>query len=261
LPPLLPATTDLIFLAFAALGAGFIDAVAGGGGLIQVPALLATLPGENPATLFGTNKGSSVFGTLNAAWRYGRRIELPWRAVVLPASVAAFVCAFGGAAVVAWLPKDTVRPLVLVLLAFVWLYTLLQPDFGKSSGHMPTQTLLPALAIGGLMGFYDGFFGPGTGSFLIFAFVRVFGLDFLSASASAKFVNASTNIAALAYFIPHGQIIWLLVAVMAVCNITGAMLGSRLALKHGSGFVRSAFLLVVGALILKVAFDTFVHAG
>jgi uncharacterized membrane protein YfcA len=255
----LPTTPDLILLAIAALGAGFIDAVAGGGGLIQVPALLATLPGEAPATLFGTNKGSSVFGTLNAAWRYGRHIALPWRTLLLPASAAAFVFAFAGAAVVAWLPKDTVRPLVLALLIGVWLYTLLQPGFGKSSGRAPTHPLLPALAIGALIGFYDGFFGPGTGSFLIFAFVRVFGLDFLSASASAKFVNASTNIAALSYFIPHGQIIWPLVAVMAVCNIAGATLGSRLAIKHGSGFVRGVFLLVVGALIIKVTFDTLMH--
>lgn len=246
---------DLILLAVAALGAGFIDAVAGGGGLIQVPALFSVLPSENPATLFGTNKGSSAFGTLNATWRYSRCIALPWRSLVLPAALAAFVCAFAGAAVVAWLSKETVRPLVLALLLGVWLYTLLRPGFGKSIGRMPVRPLLPALAVGAVMGFYDGFFGPGTGSFLIFAFVRIFGLDFLAASASAKFVNATTNIAALAYFIPHGQIIWPLVAVMAVCNIGGAMLGARLALRHGSGFVRGAFLLVVGSLILKLALD------
>ena len=227
--------------------------------MIQIPALFATLPGENPATLFGTNKGSSVSGTLNAAWRYGRHITLPWCALLLPASVAAFVFAFLGAAVVAWLPKETVRPLVLALLIAVWLYTLLLPDFGKSAGRMPARPLLPALMIGGVIGFYDGFFGPGTGSFLIFAFVRVFGMNFLTAAASAKVVNAVTNLAALAYFIPHGQIIWPLVAVMAVCNIVGATLGSRLALKHGSSFVRVTFLLVVGALIVKVGFDVFTN--
>lgn len=250
-------THDLILLALAALGAGFIDAVAGGGGLVQVPALFLALPGETPATLFGTNKGSSVFGTLNAARRYGRKIAVPWRGVLLPATIAAFIFSFAGAAMVAWLPKDTVRPLVLALLVVVWFYTLLQPDFGKSTGHMPAHPLLPAITIGGLLGFYDGFFGPGTGSFLIFAFVRIFSLDFLSASACAKFVNAATNIAALAWFVPHGQILWPLVGIMAMCNIAGAMLGSRMAIKHGSGFVRGAFLLVVGALILKVAFDTF----
>lgn len=248
------ATPDLIFLAVAALGAGFIDAVAGGGGLIQLPALFVTLPGEVPATLFGINKGSSVFGTLNAAWRYSRRIALPWH-VLLPASAAALLCGYMGAAAVGWIPKAAMRPLVLLLLLGVWLYTWLRPGFGKSSGRMPTRPLLPALAVGGLLGFYDGFFGPGTGSFLIFAFVRVFGLDFLAASASAKFVNALTNIAALAWFIPHGQIVWPLVAVMALCNVGGATLGSRLALKHGSGFVRIIFLLVVGALILRLGID------
>ncbi len=252
----MPATPDLIFLAFAALGAGFIDAVAGGGGLVQVPALLAALPGESPATLFGTNKGSSVFGTLNAAWRYSRRIALPWRTLLLPASIAAFVCSYAGAAVVSWLPKENLKPLVLALLIAVWVYTLLRPGFGKTNRSMPARPLVPALAIGGAIGFYDGFFGPGAGSFLIFAFVRVFGLDFLAASASAKVVNATTNIAALAYFVPHGQILWLVVAVMAVCNVAGAVIGSKMALKHGSDFVRGAFLIVVGALIMKVGFDT-----
>ena len=249
--------SDLILLAFAALGAGFIDAVVGGGGLIQVPALFVTLPGETPATLFGTNKGSSVFGTLNAAWRYGRQIVMPWRDLLLPATLAAFLFSFAGAAAVTWLPKETVRPLVLTMLVGVWLYTLLQPNFGKVAGHTPEHPLLPALAIGALLGFYDGFFGPGTGSFLIFAFVRVFGLDFLSASACAKFVNAATNIAALAWFVPHGQLLWPLVGIMAVCNVAGAVFGSRMAIKHGSAFVRAAFLVVVGGLILKIAFDTF----
>lgn len=247
---------DFALLAIAALGAGFIDAVAGGGGLIQVPALFATLPQQTPALLFGTNKGSSVWGTLNAAWRYGRRIALPWH-MLLPAAAAAFVCAFAGAAVVSWLPKDIVRPLVLALLVGVWTYTWRRRDFGTQSHGMPRHAFALALLIGGFIGFYDGFFGPGTGSFLIFAFVRVFGLDFLAASASAKFVNASTNIAALCWFVPHGQILWPVAAVMAACNIAGSVIGSRMALKHGSGFVRGAFLLVVGALILRIAFDTF----
>ena len=247
-----------MLLALAALGAGFIDAVAGGGGLIQVPALFAALPEQTPAALFGTNKGSSVWGTLNAAWRYGRRIALPWH-MLLPAAIAAFVFSFAGAAVVSWLPKPLVRPLVLVLLVGVWVYTLLRPGFGRQTHGMPANATSLAAVVGAFIGFYDGFFGPGTGSFLIFAFVRVFGLDFLAASASAKIVNASTNLAALAWFVPHGQILWPVVAVMATCNIAGSMLGSRMALNHGSGFVRGAFLVVVGALILRIAFDTLFH--
>ena len=217
---------------------------------------MLALPNDTAATVFGTNKGSSVFGTLNATWRYSRKIALPWKTLLLPASLAAFVFAFIGAAVVTWLPKETVRPLVLVLLIAVWLCTVLQPDFGKTPGRMTSRPLLAALMIGSVIGFYDGFFGPGTGSFLIFAFVRFFGLDFLAASASAKVVNATTNIAALAYFIPHGQIIWPIVAVMAVGNVAGAGIGSRLALKHGSGFVRGVFLLVVTVLICRLSFDT-----
>ncbi|GAB2180959.1 TSUP family transporter [Denitratisoma sp. agr-D3] len=251
---------ELLFLALAAFTAGFVDAVAGGGGLIQVPALLATLPGESPAVLFGTNKGASVFGSLNAAWRYGRRIAIPWRQVVLPATLAALVCAFCGAAAVAWISKEILRPLVLVLITSVLGYTLFKPDFGRIHGTMPARPLLPAVLIGGVIGFYDGFFGPGTGSFLIFAFIRYFGFDFLRASACAKVVNVATNVAALAFFIPHGQILWPMALVMAVCNITGAGFGSRLALKHGAGFVRGVFLLVTGALLLKIGFDTFFPA-
>ena len=248
---------ELLLLALAALTAGFVDAVAGGGGMIQVPSLLATYPAETPAVLFGTNKGASVFGSLNAAWRYGRRIAVPWRLVVLPATAAALVFAFLGAAAVAWLSKDVLRPLVLALMLAVLLYTLFKPDFGQLHGAMPRHPLGPALAVGAVIGFYDGFFGPGTGSFLIFAFIRFFGFDFLRASVCAKVVNVATNVAALAFFIPHGQILWQLALVMAICNVAGSSLGSHFALKHGAGFVRQVFLLVTTVLLLKIGFDTF----
>lgn len=253
------SSADLILLAFAALGAGFIDAVAGGGGLIQIPALLLTHPHEAPAALLGTNKGASVFGTANAAWRYSRHIVLPWRTWLLPAGIAAFLSAFAGAAVATALPQETLRPLVLTLLIVVWLYTFRRPDFGKANSTPLAHPLIPGITLCALIGFYDGFFGPGTGSFLIFALVRVFGFDFLNASACAKVINALTNLAALAWFVPSGDILWPLVAVMAVCNIMGSAIGSRMALKHGSGFVRVAFLVVVGVLILRIASDTFSH--
>jgi hypothetical protein len=248
---------DFALLGAAALLAGFIDAVAGGGGMIQVPSLLVALPDVSPATLFGTNKGASVAGSMNAAWRYGRSIAVPWRRVVLPATLAALVFAYAGAAVVVWLPREILRPLVLCLLVGVLGYTLLKPDFGRVHGLMPVRPLVPALVVGGAIGFYDGFFGPGTGSFLIFAFIRFFGFDFLRASVCAKVVNVATNVAALAFFIPHGQILWQLSLVMAVCNVAGSSLGSRLALKHGTGFVRKIFLLVTAALILKMGLDIF----
>lgn len=246
-------------LLLAAFFAGFVDAVAGGGGLIQVPALFAGLPREAPATLFGTNKLASIFGTLSAARRYLRAVELPWR-WVLPAAAAAFLFSFLGAAVVAWLPKDVVRPLVLVLLLAVAVYTWSKPDFGvsKRSPRVATEDLLAtALVVGAVLGFYDGFFGPGAGSFMIFAFVRLFGMDFLHASASAKILNAATNAGALLLFAPSGHILWTLGFGMALCNVAGSRLGSKLAIRHGSGFVRGVFLIMTSLLIIKIALDTF----
>ena len=249
---------DIAFLLAAALFAGFIDAVAGGGGLVQVPALLVTLPDEAPAAVFGTNKISSVFGTANAAWRYARRIAVPW-SLALPAAASAFVFSFGGAAAVAWLPIGVVRPLVLMLLVMVLVYTAARPGFGKVGGERlePRRELPLALMVGAVLGFYDGFFGPGTGSFIIFAFVRWARLDFLHASSAAKVVNLSTNCAALCYFVPAGMVLWGVGLGMAAFNIFGAIIGSRLALKHGSGFVRWSFIAVSFLLIVRLGHDTF----
>ncbi|MEF8720058.1 MAG: sulfite exporter TauE/SafE family protein [Candidatus Accumulibacter necessarius] len=249
----------LLGLALAALFAGFIDSVVGGGGLIQIPALFNALPQELPATLFGTNKFSSVFGTSNAAWRYARRVEMPWR-TTLPAALAAFACSYLGAMAVAWLPPAMLRPLILLLLIGAAAYTFGRRDFGAlhQPQHKGRQEFAYALLLGGAIGFYDGFFGPGTGSFLIFLFVRFFGFDFLHASAASKVVNVSTNLAALAFFIPHGHFLPLLAVLMAVCNILGSFLGTHLALRHGSGFVRKVFLCVVSLFIIKFAHDTFV---
>lgn len=253
------AEIDLIMLLAAALFAGFVDAVAGGGGLIQVPTLLVALPAESPATVFGTNKLASIFGTGNAALRYARRIALPWD-IALPAAIAAFVFSFAGAAAVAWLPKDVVRPLVLALLVLVMIYTLAKPNFGAVAGERlaPQSERRLALLAGAILGFYDGFFGPGAGSFMIFAFVRFFRLDFLHASGAAKVVNFSTNAAALAYFAPSGHVLWIIGLAMAAFNIAGALLGTRLALHHGSGFVRGVFIVVASLLIARLGYDTFV---
>ncbi len=248
----------LAVLAFASFVAGFIDAVVGGGGLIQIPALFVALPKEFPATIFGTNKFSSVFGTSNAAWRYARAVNMPWR-TTLPAALAAFFCSYLGAMAVAWLPRELLRPLILALLIAAAVYTFWRKDFGSihRPQHAGGRELVYALLIGGVIGFYDGFFGPGTGSFLIFLFIRFFGFDFLHASAAAKVVNVATNLAALGYFIPHGYLLPLLAVAMAIFNVLGSLMGTGLALRHGSGFVRSVFLLVVSVLIVKFAWDTF----
>ena len=250
---------DLIMLLAAALFAGFVDAVAGGGGLIQVPSLLMALPAESPATVFGTNKLASIFGTGNAAVRYARRISLPWR-IALPAAAAAFLFSFVGAMAVAWLPKSVMRPLVLGLLVLVLIYTVIKPNFGAVSGVQlaAVQERWWALLVGAVLGFYDGFFGPGAGSFMIFAFVHWFRLDFLHASSAAMVVNFSTNLAALCYFVPSGHVLWMVGLSMAVFNIAGAILGARLALRHGSGFVRGVFIVVASVLIARLGYDTFV---
>lgn len=248
----------LVVLAFASLFAGFIDSVVGGGGLIQIPAIFSALPKELPATLFGTNKIASVFGTANAAWRYSRRVNMPW-GTTLPAAGAAFACSYLGAMSVAWLPRELLRPMILILLIGAAAYTFWRKDFGSlhSPQHAGRREFIYALAVGGAIGFYDGFFGPGTGSFLIFLFIRFFGFDFLHASAASKVVNVATNLAAIGYFVPNGYYIPVLAVIMAVCNVFGSFIGTHLALRHGSGFVRQVFLVVVSALILKFAWDTF----
>lgn len=257
-----------LLLLVAAVFAGFVDAVAGGGGLIQVPALFAGLPRESPATLLGTNKVASFFGTLTAARRYAHAVTLPW-AVVVPMALSACVFSFAGAALAVWLPKAALRPLVLVLLVAVVLYTWLRPDFGKvvrvgtcsatlADDLLPQRQCWVALVAGALLGFYDGVFGPGAGSFMIFVFVRLYGMDFLHASASAKIVNAVTNAGAILLFAPQGHILWALGLGMALCNMAGAQCGSKLAIRHGSGFVRAVFLMMTTLLIAKIGWDTLV---
>jgi uncharacterized membrane protein YfcA len=248
-----PALAALCAFAFLA---GFIDSVVGGGGLIQIPALMLLMPGTPVVALLGTNKFASVWGTLAATTQYLRRVPLP-RNAALPACAAAFVFGLLGARAAAALPADVMRPLVLVLLLLVLAYTLWRKDFGRLHAPrlaVPVQRLV-ALAVGAAIGFYDGFFGPGTGSFLIFAFVGLFGFDFLAASAAAKLVNLVTNLAALAYFMPAGHVLYELALPMALFNVAGAIMGARLAIRRGSGFVRGLFLLVVGALVLRLGMD------
>ena len=249
---------ELFLLAAAALLAGLVDAVVGGGGMIQVPVLFSVFPSAAPASLFGTNKLASVWGTAMAARTYARRYPLAWH-VAVPASLAALVFAFVGAWAVTVFPSVWLRKALPFLLFVVAVYVWVRKDLGSVHQPVPNgrRTTLLALVIGALIGLYDGFFGPGTGSFLIFFFVRLFGFDFLRASAVAKVVNVACNLAALALFAGVGHVFWLLGLVMAVCNIAGAVIGTRLAIRGGSDFVRKIFMLVVGLLILKTGADAF----
>jgi uncharacterized membrane protein YfcA len=249
---------DYGLLALAALFAGLVDAVVGGGGLIQLPALFSVLPQTVPASLFGTNKFSAIWGTLFAARTYARKISVEW-GTAIPASGAALLFSFAGAWLVTAFPPDLIRKTLPFLLLAVAIYVAIRKDFGAS--HVPrfsgARETWMALVTGAGIGFYDGFFGPGTGSFLLFLFVRFFGFDFLGASAVAKIVNVACNFAALIWFGYAGHVLWQLGLLMAICNICGAMIGTRVALKEGSVFIRKAFLVVVGALILKTARDAF----
>jgi uncharacterized protein len=232
--------------------AGCIDAIVGGGGLIQTPALFSIYPDTDPATLLGTNKFAGIFGTSNAAWRYSRKIHIPWRAL-LPLAVLVLVTAAVGAVVATIVPPKIFRPLVPMLLLGALIYILRNKQLGDA--HRPRtftreHHVWAALLIGAI-GFYDGFFGPGTGSFLMLVFVRLYGYDFLNAAASARVLNVATNLAALLYFGTHGYVLWHLAIGMALANVAGSMLGTRLALRGGSGFVRKIFIVVVSALILN----------
>ena len=249
---------DLVLLAGAAFLAGLIDAVVGGGGLIQLPMLFSVLPKELPATLLGTGKFAGIFGTGAAAINYSRRVRVAWSAAA-PAAVAAFVLSFVGAFTVTKVPADFMRSLLPILLIAVAIYTLRKKDFGSVHApvHGGSKERYLALGMGAGIGFYDGFFGPGTGSFLIFLYVRFFGFDFLSASAAAKIVNVACGFSALMWFGYSGHVLWVLGAIMAVFQVAGSLVGTKLAIKQGSGFVRKLFLVVVSILILKTGYDAF----
>jgi uncharacterized membrane protein YfcA len=249
---------EIFILALAAFFAGMVDAVVGGGGLIQLPALFSVFPSTAPATLLGTSKLAGVWGTGAAALSYASKIRVEWN-TALPAACSAFLFAFLGAYTVTHLPPDFLRTVLPVLLLAVAIYTFSKKDFGAS--HMPVhrggKERFLAIVIGAGIGFYDGFFGPGTGSFLLFLFIRVFGFDFLGASAAAKIVNVACNVAALWWFGIGGYVLVQLGLLMAVCNICGSLLGSRLALRYGSEWIRKLFLLVVGILLVKTSMDAF----
>jgi uncharacterized membrane protein YfcA len=250
---------DIFIVTLASLFAGFVDAIVGGGGLILVPALFATFPSAVPATLLGTNKSASVWGSIFASWQYSRRVEVHWRAL-LPAIALALLGSFLGAWLVTEISPEFLRKSLPVILLLIFLYTLAKKELGHR--HAPRfqgrMEMWATCVVGLILGFYDGFFGPGTGSFLVFIFVRWLGYDFLNASAAAKALNVATNLAALVLFAAKGHVWWHLALPMALANIVGSLLGTRLAMKHGAGFVRVMFIAVVGLLILKTSYDAFI---
>lgn len=253
-----PVNLEHLLLLFAAAGtAGWIDAVAGGGGLVQLPALLLAAPNVPVAAALGTNKLASITGTTTAAVTYARRTKLDWRTLA-PAAGLAVVSSGFGALSASLVPASYLRPIIMVMLLAVALFVVFRPQFGALQVELaqPARRRLIALLLAGVViAFYDGLLGPGTGTFLIFTFVGLLGQDFVHSSAMAKVINAGTNFGALAVFATQGHVLWLTGLGMAVFNIAGARLGAATALKRGSGFVRVVLLAVVTVLVGKLVLD------
>lgn len=250
----------LALMMLVALAAGWVDAVVGGGGLLQLPALLL-VPGLAPVQALATNKLSSVFGTATASLTYARRVRPDLR-TALPMAGLALAGSFGGAAVATILPAEVFRPIIVVAMLAVLIFVAVRPRMGAVTRlrFRGRRHLLVASGLGLVIGFYDGVLGPGTGTFLIIAMVSVLGYDFIQSSAKAKIVNLATNLGALGLFIPTGSVVWGLGFSMAAMNMAGGYLGSRTAIAKGSGFVRGVFLAVVGVLILKLGYDVWMES-
>lgn len=246
-----PTTWALLVLAAAV--AGYVDAVVGGGGLVQLPALVVALPQAAPVQLLATNKLASAMGVTVSSATYYRRVR-PDPRTFLPLMVAAFAGAVGGALVASHLPRSVFDPVILVVLVGVGAYVLLRPQLGEQTTLRHTGRRHTGLAclIGAAIGFYDGALGPGTGSFLVLALVGLLGYGFLEASAKARLANWATNVASLVVFVPQGAVVWSLGLAMGLANIAGAWLGARTAVARGSGFVRVFFLLVVAAFTVRI---------
>ncbi|NJC21929.1 hypothetical protein BJ994_001005 [Arthrobacter pigmenti] len=250
----------IVLVIVAGFAAGWVDAVVGGGGLIQLPALLM-VPGITPVQALATNKMGSIFGTTTSAVTYFRRAR-PDLKTAVPMAVIALAGSFGGAILASSLPASVFRPVILVALIAVAIFTAFRPTIGtltklRYTGHRHYGT---AGAIGLVIGFYDGLLGPGTGSFLIIAMVTLLGYSFLGASAKAKIVNMATNLGALAFFVPNGSLLWGLGLLLGGANMAGGYLGSRMAITRGSTFIRVVFLVVVAVLIVKLGHDVWVES-
>ncbi|MER5969418.1 TSUP family transporter [Streptomyces sp. NPDC002055] len=249
--------TTLLLLCLAAAAAGWIDAVVGGGGLLQLPALLVGLPHLPPVYVLGTNKAVAVVGTSAAAVTYVRRAPVDVRTAVR-IGMAALAGSLAGASFAAGIDSAVLRPLIMVVLLGVLAFVLLRPAFGTAPAPGPAtrQRVVAAVLVAGLgIGFYDGLLGPGTGTFLVIALAAILHMDLVTASATTKVVNVCTNLGALAMFSVQGTVLWRLAALMAVFNLAGGTVGARMALKRGSGFVRGVLVVVVVGLVCKLAWD------
>ena len=255
----------LLILVLGAVLAGGVDAVIGGGGLVLIPLILACAPGLPAQVALGTNKFTAVFGTASAGLRMVRTVRIDWRAVRLCAPLAG-LCSAGGALMASALSSDVLRPVVVVLMLAAGVFVALRPSFGRDTGATgasgvdatprPSRRRL-ALGLGliALIGAYDGFFGPGTGMFLVIVFTALMSRTLIQSLAMTKLVNTATNIGGLVMFAAGGHVLWLLGIVLAVFNVLGAQVGAKIVLDRGTGFVRIALLVLIVVMSAKLLVD------
>lgn len=248
--------SSLILLCVVAVLAGFIDSIVGGGGLVQIPAFFVLFPALPVSTIIATNRFASAVGTSVAAWNYARKIAISWKAVGW-ASLGASAMSYLGATIQPQVPSEVLKPVILFLIVGVAIYTYKKKDFGGETQNRIPEAWInwSALGVGMVMGFYNGLIGPGTGSLLVFGLVRILGYSFLQASPQAKIINVVADVSSLVFFIAHGYVIFEIALPLMVCNVIGSYLGSHMAMLRGNAFVRQVFLWIVGAIILRFAYD------
>ena len=249
---------QIIFLCTVAFAAGFVDAIVGGGGLLQTPASIVILSPQPVVTAIATVKIPSFSGTAFAAYQYLKKVKLNWTVTVVMCTLA-FFASFAGSQLLSVVSNDFMKPVLLVVLTGVAIYTYTKKDFGQHEvkQHSYRQQMAYAVLISLIIGFYDGFIGPGAGSFLILAFISLLGYDFLHASAQAKLVNLATNLGSIVLFTIKGKIIWMVALPMALCNALGGIMGARMAIARGNKFIRIFFLVIVMLTLLRFAWDVF----
>jgi uncharacterized protein len=250
---------DLLLLCLAAFFAGFVDAIVGGGGLIQLPAALVILPQFPVASVIGSLKIPSFSGTVFAAWQYIRRVSIDWLLLTV-ICVLAFMASYSGSLLLTQVSNRFMKPVILLVLTAVAIYTYAKKDFGQREAHDLSfrRQLAMGVLISLLIGFYDGFIGPGAGSFFILTFIALLHFDFLHASAHAKMVNLATNLGSVTLFLIKGKIIWLIALPMAAANALSGFMGAKLAIAKGNRFIRIFFLVVIVGILIRFCWDVFV---
>jgi hypothetical protein len=250
---------DLLLLCLAAFLAGFVDAIVGGGGLIQLPAALVILPSFPVASVIGSLKIPAFSGTAIAAWQYSKKVSINWKLIAVICTIA-FFASYTGSYLLTHVSNAFMKPVLLIVLTAVAIYTYTKKDFGQreEKGISVKKQLQTGIFISLIIGFYDGFIGPGAGSFLMLAFIAFLHFDFLHASAHAKLVNLATNLGSVTLFIVKGKIIWGIALPMAVANMAGGFVGAKLAIAKGNKFIRVFFLVVIIGILIRFCWDVFV---